>query len=66
MPQILKRLTQYLWDFLRKEYTSPSLFWQTRISVLQLYATVIVTIDLSILKSMVTAHLRWNPITYAI
>lgn len=55
------RLTQYLWDFLRKEYTSPSHFWQIRICFATLYTTVVFTIDLSILKSMC-----WNPIMYAI
>lgn len=64
-----KRLTQYLWDFLRKEYTSPSLlffFANKDLSFATLYTTVIFIIDLSILKSIVTAHMCCNPTMYAI
>lgn len=59
-----KRLPQCLWEFLRKEYVSIS-FWENKdLSFATLYTTVIFTIDLSILKSIVTAHMCWNPIMY--
>lgn len=62
-----KRLTQVSVGFSEKGiYISISFLANKDLSFATLYATVIVTIDLSILKSTATAHMCWNPITYAI
>lgn len=58
-----KRLTQVSVGFSEKGiYTSISFLANKDLSFATLYATI----DLSILKSTVTAHMHWNPITYAI